>query len=138
MKRIGYDLNCEDGLNFGKGWRIPLQPFVPEEKPANYYNHTLRGLSYVTLPPQSGSEYDESLPSQSSDSSSWDSNISVGVVFKKLYANMTFISQAEQDEDIEPFDTDLWAQQLDLQWEKHFEQREYLTEDKVIQVYVGD
>jgi len=42
------------------------------------------------------------------------------VVFKKLFANMTSTNQAEQDEDIEPFDTDSWAQQLDLQWEKHF------------------
>jgi len=51
---------------------------------------------------------------------------------------MTFISQAEQDNDIEPFDVDPWAQQLDLQWEKRFEQREPSTEDKVIQVDVGN
>jgi len=51
---------------------------------------------------------------------------------------MTSISQTEQDEDIEPFDTDLWAQQLDLECEKHFEQHEPPTEDKVIQVDVGD
>ena len=37
------------------------------------------------------------------------------VVFKKLFANMTSISQAKQDEDIEPFHVDPWAQQLDLQ-----------------------
>ena len=51
---------------------------------------------------------------------------------------MTSISPIEQDENIEPFDNDPWAQQLDLQWEKHFEQREPPTEDKVIQVDVGD
>jgi len=44
----------------------------------------------------------------------------------------------EREEDIEPFDTDPWAQQLDLQWEKHFEQRDPPTEDKVIQIDVGD
>jgi len=32
MKIIGYNLNRDDGLNFGKGRRIPLQPFVPEGK----------------------------------------------------------------------------------------------------------
>ena len=62
----------------------------------------------------------------------------MGVVFKKLFANMTSISQTEQDEDIDPFNADPWAQQLDLQWDKHFDQREPLTEDKVIHVDVGD
>ena len=51
---------------------------------------------------------------------------------------MMSISQVEQDESIEPFDTDPWTQQLDFQWEKRFEQREPPTEDKVIQVDVGD
>jgi len=31
-----------------------------------------------------------------------------------------------------------WAQQLDLRWEKRFEQREPPTEDKVIQVNLGN
>jgi len=30
----------------------------------------------------------------------------MGVVFKKLFTNMTSISQTEKDEDIEPFDAD--------------------------------
>ena len=34
MKRMGYNLNRGDGLNFGKEWRIPFQPFVQEEKSA--------------------------------------------------------------------------------------------------------
>jgi len=51
---------------------------------------------------------------------------------------MTSINQTEQDEDIEPLDADPWAQQLDLQWEKHFEQREPPTGDTVIHVDGGD
>jgi len=62
----------------------------------------------------------KNLPSNSSNSSDWNYEISVGVVFKNLFANMIAISQVVQDEDIKPFDTDLLAQQLDLQWEKHF------------------
>jgi len=62
----------------------------------------------------------------------------VGVVFKKLFANMTSISQTEKDKDIKLFDADSWAQQLDLQWEKRFKQHEPPIEDKVIQVDVGD
>ena len=70
------------------------------------------GICHSTFPVRIIS--DESLSSQSSDSSSWDSHISVGVVFKKLFANMTSISQAEQAKDLEPFDADPWAQQLNL------------------------
>jgi len=114
MKRMGYNLNRRNGLNFGKGRRIPLQSFVPKGKPPNYSDRTHRGMGYVTPSPQSEPESDGSLPSQSSDLSSWDSDCSVGVVFKNLFANMTSISQTEQDENIEPFDTDPWAQQLDL------------------------
>jgi len=62
----------------------------------------------------------------------------MGVVFKNLFVNMTSNSQTEQDEDLESFNADPWAQQLDLQWEKRFEQCEPLTEDKVIQVDVGN
>jgi len=40
--------------------------------------------------------------------------------------------------DIKPFDADPWAQQLALQLEKHFEQCEPPTKDKVVQVDVSD
>ena len=40
-------------------------------------------------------------------------------------------------EPAEAIDKKPWAQQLDLQWEKRFEQREPPTEDKVIQVNLG-
>ena len=51
---------------------------------------------------------------------------------------MTSTSQVKLEEDIEPFDTDPWAQQLNLQWEKRFEQHDHPIEDKVIQIDVGD
>ena len=109
-----------------------MQSFIPEGKLPNYYDRTRKGLGYITPPLQSKLESEGSLPSQSSDSSSWDFDGSVVVVFKKLFVDMTYISQTKQDEDIKPFDADPWAQQLDLQWEKCFEQREPPTEDKVI------
>ena len=62
MKEMGYDLRHSEGLNFGKGWRIPLQPFVSKEKPANYYDQTRRGLGYVTPSVQSDLESKKSLP----------------------------------------------------------------------------
>ena len=45
-------------------------------------------------------------------------------------------SQVEREEDMEPLDTDPWAQQLDFQWEKSFEQCDPPTEDKVISLWV--
>jgi len=48
MKEIGYDLRRDEDLNFGKGRYIPLQPFIPNGNPANYYNQTRRGLGYIT------------------------------------------------------------------------------------------
>ena len=59
------------------------------------------------------------------------------MLFKNLSVNMTSSSQLEHGETIETFDAELWAQQLDCQWEKRFEQCEPLTEDKVIQVNLG-
>ena len=51
---------------------------------------------------------------------------------------MASTSQVKPKKDIELFDVNLWAQQLDLQWEKRFEQRDPPTEDKVIQIDVDD
>jgi len=96
MKEMGYDLHHGENLNFRKGRRIPLQPFVPKEKPANYDDQTRRGLGYFTPSVQSNLKFEKSLPSHSSDSSDWESNISVGVAFKKLFPNITSTSQVEE------------------------------------------
>jgi len=55
-------------------------------------------------------------------------------MFENLTVNMTSSNQLEPTE---ATDEEPWAQQLDLQWEKWFEQRELPTEDKVIQVNLG-
>ena len=142
MERMGYNLRQGDGLNFGKGRRIPLQPFVPKGKPPNYYDRTRRGLGYVTPTEQSESEDGSLSPiqSQSSSSSGWEYDVSVGAVFKNLSVNMTSASHIEEEDEsqLEPLDCDPWAQQMSYQWEMRFEQREPPTEDKVIQVDVGD
>jgi len=72
-------------------------------------------LGYITPSIQSNLESEKPLPSHSSNSSDWESDVSVRVAFKKLFVKMTSTFQVELEEDIEPFDTDLWAQQLDLQ-----------------------
>ena len=109
MKEMGYNLHHDESLNFEKGRRIPLQPFVSKEKPTNYYDLTRRVLGHITPSTQLESKSDEFLPSHSLDSSNWESDVSVLVVFKTFFANMMSISQVEKDEDIKPFDTDSWA-----------------------------
>ena len=128
---MGYSLQRGSGLNFGKGQSDFLRNFVPEGKPANYYSKTRRGLGYVT-PPRSTSirsEDNKPIPSRSASSFEWEPDVSVGTMFENLPVNMSSSSQLEPADaiDVEP-----WAQQLDFQWEKRFEQREPPTEDKVI------
>ena len=80
IKEIGYDLHRDEDLNFKKGWHIPLQPFVPKGKPTNYYDQTRRGLGFVTAPTQFELESKESLPSHSSNSSDWESDVDVAPI----------------------------------------------------------
>ena len=138
MKEMGYNLRRGKCLNFGRGRRIPLQPFVPKGKPANYYDQTRRGLGYTTPSIQSNLDSEKPLPSHSSYSLGWEFDVSMGVAFKKLFVNMISTSQVEPEGNIGSFDTNPWAKQLDLKWEKRFEQCDPPTEDKVIQIDVGD
>ena len=72
------------GLNFEKGRRGLMRNFVPKGKPANYYDSTRRGLGYVT-PTSSATiqaKDDGSVPSHSASSSEWDSDVSIGGMFK--------------------------------------------------------
>jgi len=134
VRKMGYNLQCRNGLNFEKGRRGFLRNFVPKGKPTNYYDKTHRELGYITLPPPTSfqSENNESIPSRSASSSEWESDVSTRMLFRNLSVNMASIGQLEHEEAIETFDTKLWAQQLDCQWEKRFEQCEPLTKDKMI------
>jgi len=72
MENMGYDLTSGLGLNFGKGRRTLLRPFIPKGKAPDYYHRTRRGLGYVSTPISSASESEESLyHDHSSDMSSW-------------------------------------------------------------------
>jgi len=137
MRKMGYNLQHGKGLNFEKGRRGFLRNVVPRRKPTNYYDNTRRGLGYVTPTPPATvhSKDDKPIPSHSASSSEWDSDVSMGTIFENLTINMTSSSQLEP---VEATDEELWAQQFDFQWEKRFEQREPPTEDKVIQINLGN
>ena len=79
MKEMGYELRRGEILNFGKRRHIPLKFFVPKGKPVKYYDQTRRGLGYINPSAQSDLEFDRPLLSHSSDSSEWESNVSVGL-----------------------------------------------------------
>ena len=78
---------------------------MPKGKLANYYDKTCRRLGYVTPPTLLQSE-DESLPSHSVTSSEWESDVSMRMLFKNLFVNMTLIDQLEHEEAIETFDAE--------------------------------
>ena len=96
MKRMRYSLNRGDGLNFGKKRRIPLQSFVLKGKSANYYDRTRRGWDMSLHPPSLNQSLMSPYP-HNLHIRPIGTNISVEMVFKRLFANMTSISQAEQD-----------------------------------------
>jgi len=136
MRKMGYSPQRQNGLNFGKGRRDFLRNFVPKGKPANYYDKTRRRLGYVTPPPSTSIRFEDNkpIPSRSASSSEWESDVSMGAMFENLSVKMTSSSHLGPAEaiDVEP-----WAQQLDFQWEKRFEQCESPTKNKVIQVNLG-
>jgi len=139
---MGYDLMKRSGLNFGQGRRTLLQSFVPKGKAPDYYHQTRRGLGYVSTPIPSGSEYEESLyHDYSSDTSSWELDIRLGTLFEGLSVNMVSTSLLEdEDKDEEMIQPDInpWIKHLNTLWDIRFEQREPPTDDKVIQINLGD
>ena len=126
MKCMGYDLTNRPGLNFGKGRRTLLRSFVPKGKAPDYYHRTRRGLGYVSTPVPSASDSGGlSGHNYSSGTSSWDSDISVGNIFRDLSVNMASTSHLEvKVEEMIQSDTDPWIKHLNTLWDTRFEQRE--------------
>ena len=89
MENMGYDLTSGPGLNFSKVRRTLLRSFVPKGKAPDYYHRTRKGLGYESTPIPSASESEESLYlKHSSGMSSWESDVSIGDIFKDLSVNM--------------------------------------------------
>ena len=96
----------------------------------------------MSTPIPSGSKSKESLyHDHSSGTSSWESDISVGAIFKDLSVNMVSTSYLEdEDEDKETIqsDTDPQIKHLNTLWDIRFEHREPSTDNKVIQINLHD
>ena len=94
----------------------------------------------MSTPVPSSSESEESLcHNYSSGTSSWESDVSVGNIFRELSVNMVSTNHLEdKDEEMIQSDTDPWIRHLNTLWDTRFEQREPPTEDKVAQINLGD
>ena len=116
MEKMGYYLVKRPGLNFGKGRRALPRSYVPKVKPPNYYNQTGRGLGYVSTLTSSDQESEDcAYHDHSSRTSSWESDVSVGNIFKTLSVNMTSAScleDGDEDEELIQPDTNLWIKLL--------------------------
>ena len=128
------------GLNFGKGRRTLLRSFVPKGKAPDYYHRTRRGLGYVSTSVPSASDSEgPSGHNYSSGTSSWESDVSIGNIFREFSWNMVSTSHLEdEDEEMIQSDTDPWIKHLNTLWDTRFEQREPPTEDKVVHINLGD
>ena len=141
MERMGYGLtkgSGGSGLNFGKVKRVLFRLFIPKGEDPEYYYKTRRGLSYVSTPVSSDSEFEKEVyHDSSSTTSSWDSDDSVGNIFESLSVNMVSTSHLEDDredtfksEELVQLDSDPWIEHLNTLWDEHFEQPEPPTEDR--------
>ena len=75
----------------------------------------------------------------SSNTSSWESDASVGNLFGELSVYMVTVSHLEdRDEEMIQSDIDPWIKHLNILWDTRFEQRKPPTEDKVAQINLGD
>jgi len=140
MERMGYDLTNGPGLKFSKGRRTLHWSFVPKVKTLDYYHRTRRGLGFVSTPISSPSESEESLyHDYSSDTSSYESDVSIGNLFGELSVNMISTNHLEdRDEETIQSDIDPWIKHLNTLWDIRFEQREPPMEDKITQINLGD
>ena len=98
MERMRYDFTKESGLNFGKGKRALLHSFVLKAKDPDYYHKTRRGLGYVSKPVSLDHESEKEVYHDSSSAtSSWDSDVSIGDIFRSLSVNMVSTSHLKEN-----------------------------------------
>src|SRR3954466_16044499 len=98
-------------------------------------------IGYSFTPDQSDvdsnplSRYDHS-----SDTSPFNSDISIGTLFEPVSVNMASAQPEPDDDEIELIDTedDPWIRHLNMLWDIRFEQRESPTDDALLQVNMGD
>ena len=91
------------------------------------------------MPIPSDFEFEESLyHGHSSGTLSWESDVSIGDIFRDLSVNMVSISHLEdEDEEMMQLDTDPHIKHLNTLKDMRFKQHEPSIEDKVVQINLG-
>src|SRR4051812_47470856 len=113
MEHWGYRFEDMEGLNYGKGHKILLENFELHDK------NDHRGLGYSSTPDKSDvdsnplARYDHS-----SNTSSFNSDVSVGTLFEPVSVNMVSAQPEPDDDKIELIDTknDPWIKHLNMLW----------------------
>jgi len=114
MKNMGYNLTSAFCLNSSKGRRTLLRSFIPKGKAPDFYHRTRRELGYVSTPIPSAFESEELLHhNHSLGTLSWESDVSVGNIFKDLSVNMVSTSHSkDENEEMIQSDADPWTKHL--------------------------
>lgn len=119
-----------------RGVQVQPMSHMPEVKDINYYHKIRRGQGYVSDPLASASKLDNPIfHDHLSNTSSWDSDNSVGEIFKQFFVNMTSANHPKKDdEEMELLQSkdNQWIWHLNALWDTRFEQQEPPTEDKII------
>ena len=90
----------------------------------------------MSTPIPSASDSEETLGHDySSGTSSWESDASVGNIFRELSVNMVSTSRLEdRDEEMIQSDTNPWIKYLNALWDTRFEQCEPPTEIRLFRL----
>jgi len=108
-REYGMWLDEEVWLKLRQRRQTLFRSFVPKRKAHDYCHKTQRGLGYISTPIPLTSESEDSLNyDHSLGTSSWESDVSVGGVFKELSVNMASTSHPEEDEEMIQSDTNFW------------------------------
>src|SRR5204863_6478889 len=100
-----------------------------------------RGLWYSSTPNQSDVDSNPLARFYHSyDTSSFNSDVSVGTLFEPVLVNMVSAQPEPDDDEIELIDTedDPRIRHLNMLWDIRIEQREPPTDDALLQVNMGD
>lgn len=108
------------------GVRTLLPPFVQKRKNVGYYHETKKALGYVTSTQSDSNSVESVYHDHSSSTSSWESDVGVGAVFKSLFVDMVLTSHLEDDKEFEltQSDDDLSIKHLNTLWDTRFKQFE--------------
>ena len=144
---MGVRFRRETWAKLQEGRQSPTSPFHPRREGTNYYQEAKRGLGYTSPPLRLNHRltcFRVVSRDYSASTFSWESDVSIGGLFEGLSINMVSASPLEDLEDMECDDSlledddDPWIRHLNTLWDIRFEQREPPTDDKLVQIDLGE